>query len=383
MLNFQFYNPTRIVFGKDTVKQLSKYIPHNARVLLLYGGQSAVKNGTLSEVKNALGDIYHEEFAGIEPNPRYETLMKAVAQVKTNKLDFLLAVGGGSVIDGTKFVAQAALYSDDPWKILTRQGAKVTQALPLATVLTIPATGSEMNCSGVITKAETQEKLPFRNELIFPQFSIMDPTKTYTLPVRQLENGLVDAFIHVIEQYLTYSVDAKIPDYFAEGVMRTLIEIAPDVINKPDDYNARANFMWAATMALNGILATGVPQDWATHLIGHELTALYGVDHARTLAMILPVLWRIKKDEKKDKLLQYAQRVWNITQGSDDERIMQAIAKTQQFFESLGMKMSLAQYGVEKDIDLIIQRLEQHGLTALGERKSVTIDISRQILQSI
>ncbi|WP_392560475.1 iron-containing alcohol dehydrogenase [Orbus mooreae] len=384
MQNFQFYNPTRIIFGQDTIKELPKYLPKKARVLVLYGGKSVINNGTLEEVKAVLStDFYYQEFQGIEPNPHFETLMRAVEVVKKNKIDFLLAVGGGSVIDGTKFIAQAALYRDDPWKILTQTGPAVTAALPLGTVLTLPATGSEMNCRGVITRAETQEKLSFRNELIFPQFSVLDPTKTYSLPQRQLENGLVDSFVHTIEQYLTYPTDAKIPDYFAEGVLKTLIEIAPDVINKKDDYSSRANFMWAATIALNGILATGVPEDWTTHRIGHELTALYGLDHARTLALILPVLWTLKKDEKIAKLLQYAERVWNITTGSDDEKVNLAITKTEQFFQSLGMKMKLSDYGIKKDLDLLIERLELHGQTALGEHQNITLDVSRKILSAI
>lgn len=384
MQNFQFYNPTRIIFGQDTIKELPKYLPKKARVLVLYGGKSVINNGTLEEVKAVLStDFYYQEFQGIEPNPHFETLMRAVEVVKKNKIDFLLAVGGGSVIDGTKFIAQAALYRDDPWKILTQTGPAVTAALPLGTVLTLPATGSEMNCRGVITRAETQEKLSFRNELIFPQFSVLDPTKTYSLPQRQLENGLVDSFVHTIEQYLTYPTDAKIPDYFAEGVLKTLIEIAPDVINKKDDYSSRANFMWAATIALNGILATGVPEDWTTHRIGHELTALYGLDHARTLALILPVLWTLKKDEKRAKLLQYAERVWNITTGSDDEKVNLAITKTEQFFQSLGMKMKLSDYGIKKDLDLLIERLELHGQTALGEHQNITLEVSRKILSAI
>lgn len=384
MQNFQFYNPTRIIFGQDTIKQLPEYLPNKARVLILYGGRSVINNGALDEVKAVLTpNFYYAEFQGIEPNPHFETLMKAVEFVKKNKIDFLLAVGGGSVIDGTKFIAQAALYRDDPWKILMKTGAAVTEALPFGTVLTLPATGSEMNCRGVITRAETQEKLSFKNELIYPRFSILDPTKTYSLPLRQLENGLVDSFVHTIEQYLTYPIDAKVPDYFAEGILKTLIEIAPDVINKKDDYPSRANFMWAATIALNGILATGVPEDWTTHRIGHELTALYGLDHARTLALILPVLWTLKKDEKRAKLLQYAQRVWNITSGSDDEKVDLAIHKTVEFFQSLGMKMQLSDYGIEKNLDLLMERLALHGQTALGEHQNITLEVSRKILASI
>lgn len=383
MLNFEFYNPTRIIFGQDTVKEIARYLPKDARVLILYGGQSAIKNGTIDEVKHVLSPFYYNEFSGIEANPHFETLLNAVELVKKDKINFLLAVGGGSVIDGTKFVAQAALYRDDPWQILTREGPKVKDALPIGVVLTIPATGSEMNCRGVVTRAKTQEKLSFRTELVYPKFSVLDPTKTYTLPKRQLENGLVDSFVHTLEQYLTYPVDAKVTDAFAEGVLRTLIEIAPDVINKTHDYNSRANFMWAATVALNGVLATGVPEDWATHRIGHELTALYGIDHARTLALILPVLWRLKITEKQAKLCQYAERVWDIHSGSELEKAEIAISKTIEFFESLGMKMQLSDYGVTKDIELLLQRLEKHGQTALGEHQDITLAVSRKILEQI
>lgn len=383
MLNFEFYNPTRIIFGQDTVKEIARYLPKDARVLILYGGQSAIKNGTIDEVKHVLSPFYYNEFSGIEANPHFETLLNAVELVKKDKINFLLAVGGGSVIDGTKFVAQAALYRDDPWQILTREGPKVKDALPIGVVLTIPATGSEMNCRGVVTRAKTQEKLSFRTELVYPNFSVLDPTKTYTLPKRQLENGLVDSFVHILEQYLTYPVDAKVTDAFAEGVLRTLIEIAPDVINKTHDYNSRANFMWAATVALNGVLATGVPEDWATHRIGHELTALYGIDHARTLALILPVLWRLKITEKQAKLCQYAERVWDIHSGSELEKAEIAISKTIEFFESLGMKMQLSDYGVTKDIELLLQRLEKHGQTALGEHQDITLAVSRKILEQI
>lgn len=383
MLNFEFYNPTRIIFGQDTVKEIARYLPKDARVLILYGGQSAIKNGTIDEVKHVLSPFYYNEFSGIEANPHFETLLNAVELVKKDKINFLLAVGGGSVIDGTKFVAQAALYRDDPWQILTREGPKVKDALPIGVVLTIPATGSEMNCRGVVTRAKTQEKLSFRTELVYPKFSVLDPTKTYTLPKRQLENGLVDSFVHTLEQYLTYPVDAKVTDAFAEGVLRTLIEIAPDVINKTNDYNSRANFMWAATVALNGVLATGVPEDWATHRIGHELTALYGIDHARTLALILPVLWRLKITKKQAKLCQYAERVWDIHSGSELEKAEIAISKTIEFFESLGMKMQLSDYGVTKDIELLLQRLEKHGQTALGEHQDITLAVSRKILEKI
>lgn len=380
MLNFEFQNPTRIVFGKDTVSSLDKLVPIDARVLILYGGQSAERTGTLNEVRQALGGRTRHEFGGIEANPTLETMLKAVELVRAQNIDFLLAVGGGSVIDGTKFVAAAANFSGDPWQILESFGGAVNSALPLGVVLTLSATGSEMNAGAVVTRKATQTKAFFTSPLVFPQFSILDPTKTYTLPAQQLANGIVDAFTHVVEQYLTYPVDGRVQDRFAEGLLQTLIEIGPRVVHEPADYDSRANLMWAAAMALNGLIAAGVAQDWATHLIGHELTAQYGIDHARTLAILLPSMLRLRREGKRAKLLQYAQRVWQITEGDEEARIELAIQKTQDFFESLGVPTRLCAYGVEADaIDALVQQLQAHGMTALGEHGDVTLEMSRQV----
>lgn len=383
MLNFQFSNPTRIVFGKGTIAELSGLVAGNARVLLLYGGQSAEKNGTLAEVRAALRDRTFFEFGGIEPNPSFETLMRAVEVVRAEKIDFLLAVGGGSVIDGTKFVAAAAKYSGDAWDILATMGACVRDALPLGAVLTLAATGSEMNFNAVVTRKATQTKAFFASPLVFPQFSVLDPTRTYTLPARQLANGVVDAFTHVMEQYLTHPVGALVQDRFAEGILQTLIEVGPKVVHEPADYDSRANLMWAATMALNGLIGAGVPQDWATHLVGHELTATYGLDHGQTLAVLLPSMLRIRRESKKEKLLQYAARVWQITSGSDEERIDLAIEKTRGFFEELGVATRLSGYGIGADaIDGLIERLREHGMTGLGEHGDVTLDVSRAVFEA-
>lgn len=380
MLNFEFQNPTRIVFGQNTVARLDALVPNSARVLILYGGESAERNGTLSEVRAALGQRERHEFGGIEPNPSYETLLRAVELVRAEKLDFLLAVGGGSVIDGTKFVAAAAPFTGDPWQILESFGGVVTQALPFGVVLTLPATGSEMNSNSVVTRKSTKTKAFFASPLVFPQFSILDPTKTYTLPARQLANGVVDAFTHTVEQYLTYPVDGRIQDRLAEGLLQTLIEIGPKVVKEPADYDSRANLMWTATMALNGLVGAGVPQDWATHLVGHELTAQFGLDHAQTLAVLLPSMLQVRREGKRAKLLQYAERVWGITEGDEDERIDLAIKKTRAFFESLGVKTRLSDYGVSADaIDGLVRQLNAHGMTRLGEHQDVTLDVSRKV----
>ena len=383
MLNFDFHNPTRIVFGADTVPSLAQLVPPTARVLVLFGGASAEKNGTLAEVRQALGQRVVQEFGGIEPNPTYETLMRAVEQVRREKLDFLLAVGGGSVIDGTKFVAAAAVYEGEPWTILETGGAGVSGALPFGTVLTLPATGSEMNNGSVVTRKAIQTKLPFRSAHVFPQFSVLDPTKTYTLPEKQVANGLVDAFVHITEQYLTYPVQALAQDRFAEGLLQTLVEIAPQAIAAPEDYATRSNLMWTATLALNGLIGAGVPQDWATHMIGHELTALYDIDHARTLAIVLPALLDVQRDKKRAKLLQYAQRVWGISAGSEEQRIDAAINATRGFFEGLGIPTRLAAYGLgTAAVNEVVGQLGAHGMTRLGEHGDVDLALSRAILET-
>ncbi len=384
MLNFDFYNPTRILFGTDKIPELARWVPADARVLLLYGGGSAQKTGTLDQVKTALGERTFFEFGGIEPNPTYETLMRAVEQVKRDNIDFLLAVGGGSVIDGSKFVAAAACFDGEPWSILETHGRSITAALPLGAVLTLPATGSEMNSGAVVTRKATQTKLAFSSVHCFPVFSVLDPTKTYTLPTQQIANGIVDAFVHTVEQYLTYPVQALAQDRIAEGLLQTLIEIAPTALAEPPDYDSRANLMWTATLALNGIVGAGVPQDWATHMIGHELTALYNIDHARTLAIVLPSLLQVQREPKRAKLLQYAERVWQIApdSGTEDERIDQAIERTRAFFESVGIATRLQDYGVGAEaVDAVVAQLTAHKMVALGEQRSITPEVSRAIVQ--
>ncbi|MGA8785026.1 MAG: iron-containing alcohol dehydrogenase [Polaromonas sp.] len=383
MLNFEFYNPTKIVFGPDKVAELANLVPQSARVLILYGGASAQKTGTLAEVRAALGSRVVHEFGGIEPNPTYETLMRAVEQVRLEKIDFLLAVGGGSVIDGTKFVAAAACFDGEPWDILLHHGSNVSRALPFGTVLTLPATGSEMNNGSVITRKASHTKLAFMSRHVYPQFSVLDPTKTYTLPTQQIANGIADAFVHTVEQYLTYPVQGLAQDRFAEGLLQTLVEIAPRALAEPEDYDTRANLMWTATLALNGLIGAGVPQDWATHMIGHELTALYGIDHARTLAIVLPSLLNAQRATKRAKLLQYAERVWHISSGSDEQRIDAAIERTRAFFESLGIKTRLSGYGLGREaVDAVVAQLETHGMTHLGEHKDISLEVSRTILQA-
>lgn len=383
MLNFDFYNPTHILFGKGRIADIHQAIPADAKVLLLYGGGSIKQNGVFDQVIAALGNRSVTEFAGIEPNPSYETLMKAVDIIKQGNIDFLLAVGGGSVIDGTKFIAAAALFEGgDPWAIMEKHGRNVTKALPFGSILTLPATGSEMNDGGVVTRQSIKAKLAFSSRHCFPKFSVLDPTTTYTLPPRQIGNGAVDAFVHVMEQYMTYPVNSPVQDRFAESLLKTLIEEGPKALANPQDYDVRANLMWCATMALNGLISTGVPQDWATHMIGHELTALHGIDHAQTLAIVLPSMLRVRKEAKRAKLLQFAERIWDLREGSEDSRIDTAISRMQDYFEQMGVKTRLSDYQLgAKDISPVIAALETHRMLTIGEKRDVTLDVSRQVLE--
>ena len=399
MNNFQYYNPVRIVFGEGQIEQLADLVPHNARVLITYGGGSAQRTGTLDEVKNALnsnGERSIFEFGGIEANPEFTTLLKAADMVNDHDIDFLLAVGGGSVIDGSKFIALVASLTEtnsntvsreQAWDALTNGCKSLDSAINLGAVLTIPATGSEMNCGGVINYSERSAKLPFGNPLVFPKFSILDPTKTLTLPERQVMNGVADAFVHVIEQYLTYPVNAKVQDAFAESLLKILIEEGIAVKNDPTNMDTRKNLMWTATMALNGLIGAGVPQDWTTHMIGHELTSLHAIDHARTLTIVLPSLMRELKDSKKDKLLQYARNVWNLaanTENAEDEEalIEQAIRKTESFFCELGLPISLTDAELDESaIEPILKQLQAHKMVKLGEHSNNDLEVSRRILQ--
>ncbi|EJD6329432.1 MULTISPECIES: iron-containing alcohol dehydrogenase [Morganellaceae] len=383
MKNFNFYNPTRILFGKGSIAELKDQVPADAKVLILYGGGSAERTGVLDQVREALAGRAILEFGGIEPNPRYATTLKAVEMIRENAVTFLLAVGGGSVIDATKFIAAAVKYDGDAWDILTSRGSVITQAVPFGSVLTLPATGSEMNSGGVITNPEKEAKLPFSSVHCYPVFSVLDPEVTYTLPPRQIANGVVDAFVHTTEQYLTYPVAAPVQDGFAETLLRTLIELGPKALETPEDYDIRSNLMWTATMALNGLIGAGVPQDWATHMIGHEITALNDTDHARTLAVVLPALLNDQREVKREKLLQYASNVWNIREGSNDERIDAVIEATRGFFEQMGIKTRLGDYDVDADgINHIVNALKEHGMTSLGEHKAIGPDDARRILEA-
>ncbi len=383
MNNFDFQNPTKIIFGKDEISKISNEIPENAKVLMLYGGGSIKKNGIYEQVSTALSNFEVIEFGGIPANPEYEVLMEALDIIKAENITFLIAVGGGSVIDGTKFLASAALFEgDEPWDILTKN-IRTTKAMPFGTVLTLPATGSEMNSGAVITRKETKEKFAMGGPGLFPKFSILDPQVIKSIPKRQIANGLADAFTHVLEQYMTYSVDAKLQDRFAESILQTLVEITPTMLKDKFDYKAASNFMWSCTMALNGLIQKGVPSDWAIHAIGHELTALFGIDHARTLAIITESHYTVNLEDKQEKLAQYAERVWNVIEGSLEEKALAGIQKTTEFFHSLGIDTKLSDYtkdykGTAQEIS---KRFEERGWKGIGEKGKVTPALVEQIVE--
>jgi NADP-dependent alcohol dehydrogenase len=382
MNNFSYYNPTRMVFGKGSIAELANLIPAGQRILLTYGGGSIKRNGVHAQVVQALAGREVLEFGGIQPNPAYETLMEAVKLARQEQVGFLLAVGGGSVLDGTKFIAAAMRYEEgDPWNILAKQ-RPVKSAVALGSVLTLPATGSEMNGIAVISRKSTDEKLAFHSEQIYPRFAILDPQTTMSLPTKQARNGIVDTWVHVMEQYATYPVNAAVQDRQAEGVLLTLLEEGPKVLANPKDYDARANVMWCATQGLNGLMGCGVPQDWATHLIGHELTAFYGIDHAESLAVVLPSLLRHEKSRKAAKLEQYARRVWGIIEANAETAIEAGIDRTVAFFESLGMKTHLADYGIEpaEAAKRVGDRFAQRG-TKLGEHGDLAAAQIAEILR--
>jgi NADP-dependent alcohol dehydrogenase len=382
MNNFSFFNNTRILFGEGQISALQDQVPAGSKVMIVYGGGSIKKNGIFDQVTQALEGFDWVEFGGIEANPHYETCLEAITFARNEAVSFILAVGGGSVIDASKFIAAGVLHEGTPWEIIETFGGAVKGALPVGCVLTLAATGSEMNPTSVITRSSSKDKLFFNSEYVRPLFSILDPTTTYSLPARQVANGVVDSMVHVLEQYVTYPVNGKVQDRFAEGLLSTIIEEGPKALSEPDNYDVRANLMWSATMALNGLLATGVPGDWASHLIGQELTGLYGLDHGQTLAIMMPAIWTYKAQDKQDKLVQYGQRVWNIDAQTPEDIASEAIEKTRQFFESMGVGTRLSDYQLdERIIDEVVAKLEEHQFVQLGEKGDITLADVKNILR--
>ena len=378
MNNFEFQNPTRLIFGKGQIARLSQELPRDKKILVTFGGGSVKANGVYDKVMGALEGFDYIEFWGIEPNPKVETLRKAVKLCKEQGVGFILAVGGGSVLDGTKLIAAAACVENDAWE-LVRDASLAKGALPFASVMTLPATGSEMNRAAVISNLETGEKFAFYN--VFPVFSILDPETTFSLPPFQVACGLADTFIHVMEQYMTVTGVAPLMDRWAEGVLQTVVEVAPKVRADQHDYDAMSTYMLSATMALNGFVAMGVPQDWATHRIGHEITALTGMTHGQTLVIVLPGVLNVMREQKGDKILQYGERVWGIAEGTREERIDKTIAATEDFFRSLGLATRLSECSVGEDVVAeVVNRFKVRG-TTLGEKANIDYSVVEQILR--
>ncbi|MFH0754780.1 MAG: iron-containing alcohol dehydrogenase [Candidatus Omnitrophota bacterium] len=376
MQNFIYKNATEIVFGKGMIKEIARRVPADKTVLFLYGGGSIKKNGVHAQVMEVLKGRDIVEFGGIEPNPQLETCLKALDLVRQHGVGFILSVGGGSVIDAGKFIAAAACFpGKDPWEMILHKGANIAAALPLGVVVTLPATGSESNGNAVISRRDRQEKRILVSPHVYPCFAILDPEVTMTVPLKQVRNGIVDAFTHVLEQYVTYPAAAPLQDRLAEALLKTLIEVGPVTLKDPSDYDARATFMWSATLALNYLIGAGVPQDWSTHRIGVEITAFYGLDHAETLAVILPGVWQYKFKDKEEKLRQFGQRVWQV----DSAR--EAMDRTEDFFRLMGMKTRLAEYGIspEEAARKVRERFSERQVV-YGERNDITPEAVEKII---
>ncbi len=378
MRNFVFYNSTKLIFGKGSISSLTTEIPLDKKVMIVFGGGSARKNGVYEQVKQAMSKHVCVEFWGIEPNPTVDTIRKAVELGKKNGIDFLLSVGGGSVLDATKLIAVSIPYNGDPWNLVINSKL-IKYALPFCDVMTLPATGSEMNTGAVISNVETKEKFPFN--FSYPEFSILDPETTYSLPSFQIACGVADTFVHVMEQYLTFPNQSLLMDRWAEGILQVLVEIAPKIKENKKDYDLMSNFMLSATMGLNGFIAMGVEQDWSTHMIGHELTALHGITHGQSLAIVFPATMRRLKEQKEKKILQYGERVWKITTGTDEEKVMEIIQKTEDFFRSLGLVTKLHEVGITDSTIMQVERRFNARNVAFGECHNVTGTVAREILE--
>ena len=380
MKNFSFRNPTKLIFGKGTIARLADEIPAGSKIMVTFGGGSVKKNGVYEQVVNALRGMDFIEFWGIEPNPKIETLRRAVDICKHDNIDFLLSVGGGSVLDGTKLIAAAVCYPGDPWDLVL-DNSRIGRIIPFGDVMTLPATASEMNRNAVISSTETKEK--FGMKVDYPLFSILDPQTVASLPQYQVAAGIADTFIHVMEQYMTVSGQSPLMDRWSESIIKTLVETAPKVLSDNRDYDSMADYMLCATMGLNGFIAMGVTEDWATHQIGHELTAINGITHGHTLAIVFPGLLRVLHDQKLDKVIQFGERVWNISEGPKEIRFERTVEAIENFFRSLGLSIKLHEVGVGMDTVLEIERRFNDRGVAFGECANVNGTVARQILESV
>ena len=380
MVQFRLRNPTEILFGKGEIAALKKLVAAGTRVLLLYGGGSIKTNGVYDQVMAALAACDVEPFGGVEVNPVYETILEAAAAARRHGSQLVLGVGGGSVIDAAKFLANVIpITGGDPWDELMARRFPANP-LPVGAVLTLPATGSESNAVSVMTHRGRRLKYPFANEATRPRFAILDPSTMQSLSRRQLENGAVDAFTHVLEQYMTAPVNTPIQHGFSETIMKVLAEWGPKLVETKSE-EACENVMWAANQALNGLIGAGVPQDWSTHYIGHAITALHGVDHARTLTMIMPMLMRYKLAQKTTMLARYARNVWGVNEADDAKAAEAGIARTEDFFRRMGCPVRASEAELTIDEQGILAHLETVGHTALGENRDIRADDVRAILR--
>lgn len=384
MENFTYYNPVQLIFGKGQMEQLSMLIPnYGKKVLLVYGGGSIKRNGVYEKVQEQLNKIGAEvhELSGVEPNPKLSTVKQGVEICKQHGIEFLLAVGGGSVIDCTKLIAAASKYDGDPWDFVIKK-ATPEAALPLGTVLTLAATGSEMNAGSVITNWDTHEKYGWGSPLVFPKFSILDPTNTFTVPKNQTVYGMVDMMSHVFEQYFSHTTNSPLQDRMCESVLKTVIETAPKLLNDLENYEYRETILYNGTIALNGTLSMGVIGDWATHNIEHAVSAVYDIPHGGGLAILQPNWMKYVLSEGTAKFKQMAVRVFNVSdEGKTDEEVaLEGIEKLREFWTSIGAPSSLADYNIDDSkLDLMAERAMANGV--FGKYKKLDKNDCLEILR--
>ncbi len=375
---FEYENTTNIVFGEGQIAKLAALIDKKEKILITIGGGSVKKNGVLAQVEKALAGYDYDIFEGIESNPQFLTLMDAANLIKENGHSFILAVGGGSVVDGSKFIAAAARYNKDNeenWQIIETFGQLITDAVPMGCILTLPATGSETNVAAVISYKEEGKKAPFFSPLVRPKFAILDPLTTLSLPKSQTVNGIADTYVHILEQYLVDREYSPVLDRAAEALLTVLVEEAPKLLQNPDDVKLRAEIMYCATLALNGQLSLGVNTDWSTHALGHELTAAYGIDHGASLSMILPTSLSLRKEEKAKKLATYAQRVHGIKNATAED----GINAINEFFKQIGSPTKIPHELTNTDAEKLVFNLSAQNSLPIGENANIDNNLAKEI----
>ncbi|WP_077624079.1 iron-containing alcohol dehydrogenase [Sediminibacillus massiliensis] len=386
MQNFTYYNPTKLIFGKGQLDQLKTEVPqYGKKVLMVYGGGSIKRNGLYDQVKNTLAEIGAEvfELSGVEPNPRVSTARKGVDICKTEGIEFLLAVGGGSTIDCTKAIAAGAKYDGDVWDIVTKQ-APADDALPFGTVLTLAATGSEMNAGSVITNWETNEKYGWGSPHTFPKFSILDPVNTFSVPRNQTIYGIVDMMSHALEHYFHHETNTLLQDRMVESILITVMETAPKLLDDLESYEHRATILYNGTMALNGVVNMGYRGDWATHNLEHAVSAVHDIPHGGGLAIIFPNWMKHCLDENPARFKQLAVRVFNVDpEGkSDREAGLEGIEKLREFWNSIDAPSQLRDYDITEDsIELMAEKTVVAN-PEFGNFKKLNKEDSLQILRA-